>query len=41
MKNIYKISMKAFYAYCLFRFLEADAQLTVMSTGNYTVGDIF
>jgi len=40
MKNIYKISRKALFACSLFGFSVADAQLTVMATGNYTVGGI-
>lgn len=40
MKKIYKISIKALYACFLFGFSLADAQLTVMAVGNYTVGGI-
>lgn len=40
MKNIYKISIKALYACCLFGFSVTSAQLTVMATGNFTVGGI-
>lgn len=40
MKNIYKISIKALYACFLFGFSFAEAQLTVMAVGNYTVGGI-
>jgi uncharacterized membrane protein len=41
MKNFYKISMKAVYACFLCNLaLMSNAQLTVMATGNYTVGAI-
>lgn len=40
MKNIYKITKKALYACCILGFTIANAQLTVMAVGNYTVGGI-
>ncbi|REC79604.1 secretion protein [Chryseobacterium elymi] len=40
MRKNYKILMKALYACFLFGFVTADAQLTVMAVGNYTVGGI-
>ncbi|MBB6370846.1 T9SS type A sorting domain-containing protein [Chryseobacterium shigense] len=40
MKKIYKILMKALYTCFLFGFYIANAQLTIMAVGNYTVGGI-
>lgn len=40
MEKIYKIPKKILYACFLFGFSITNAQLTIMSTGNFTVGDV-
>ncbi|KMQ67548.1 secretion protein [Chryseobacterium sp. FH2] len=40
MKKIYKMSIKTIAGFFLFNFSVMDAQLTVMSLGNFTVGGI-